>query len=691
MPKFCAFPHASLDKPGRLGLQWRLPKAISPGSNPRPIPNRPEGESMAAERYTQATARAIARRVFDKYGPQIREAAAVNQVRPEWLAGLTGMENPNCREWPDRRSQRYESGVFANLRALRDHGRTPRGKTSYNGVTVAHVRGTSDEALRALSTSYGQCQVMGYYVLTLFSRPLDEIVPGRYLSHQDANKPPMLGHMRDPALHYFFAAYMLAHDPLLRKYASPVRTGRADGPGEPTVFQQICHIWNSGTEWQGGADNLKTWSPHYLYNCGLVAQEYDFLVRANTPGTEDNAIARFADSVPATEPSAQFPYWQPRQQGLVSEPRETMRPPALAVDPAEFALQGTAAPSTQEPMTEVLGQVLHDPSGDGGQSASAVVEGREDDPLELPEQEDTDPRAPFNPLDFAPDDLPAPTHTPVITNIEEAVVYEGQHPRLGPTTFVIDPERPLPGEEEAMRREGTVFDERVTGPDDEGLLDPSDRSNGPNDEGPKPASAMSDIFRHMAPESGTAFPNVSRIPTPAEDAALKPGWKTTEAQLIALVTTLAALWLIFRPSQASTVNSTAAQIVSLIQNIGPIITVGALVWNFTTSRGKTKSNALWANAAAQISNPAPMLAAQGLFGGKLDKVLDAARMGATIAGAVAPGKGGKVAGQVSDILNRVDNKPEGTSVAVTGREVIEALRELDERVYGIEKALRGQR
>ena len=60
-------------------------------------------ELVGFAKYSTSDARIIAERVYNKYGSLIEEVADRYGISPEWLVGMTGMENPNCYEW---------SGVF---------------------------------------------------------------------------------------------------------------------------------------------------------------------------------------------------------------------------------------------------------------------------------------------------------------------------------------------------------------------------------------------------------------------------------------------------------------------------------------------------------------------------------------------------------------------------------------------------
>lgn len=252
---------------------------------------------MAFEKYSPQTARGIAARIALHYSDEL---AAVAQAYPSvsvaWLVGLTGMENPNCREWPGAGSVRFEAGVFAHLASF------AAGKPgSYNGMSAALLRGVGLDVIRALSTSYGQTQIMGYEMLELFSGPDDankstNVILGQILKGDAASTPeevvrlarsigmdgpdslarsPQLSDLRNPSLHYFFTAWWFTHDPVLARLLRLWNEAKAKGqvPGW-FVFEQLCHYWNCGRLWDGNPSHIHTYSPYYMANCEAVAQAF---------------------------------------------------------------------------------------------------------------------------------------------------------------------------------------------------------------------------------------------------------------------------------------------------------------------------------------------------------------------------------------------------------------------------------
>lgn len=194
---------------------------------------------MGFAKYSTSDARIIAERVYNKYGSLIEEAADRYGIPPEWLAGMTGMENPNCYEWPDRRAKRFEAGVFRKLKYVRN----TKGSVYAKKIPHDMLKGLSDEALVNLATSWGQMQIMGYYILTIF-------------------EGSSVAELRDPRRGYLFAGEMMTEDPQLRAYLRAKK------------YDQVCHIWNSGRIWDGTTKGIKTYTPYYMGNCDLVRAEY---------------------------------------------------------------------------------------------------------------------------------------------------------------------------------------------------------------------------------------------------------------------------------------------------------------------------------------------------------------------------------------------------------------------------------
>ncbi|HET6262918.1 MAG TPA: hypothetical protein VFG99_11870, partial [Chloroflexia bacterium] len=79
---------------------------------------------------------------------------------------------------------------------------------------------------------------------------------------------------------------------------------------------------------------------------------------------------------------------------------------------------------------------------------------------------------------------------------------------------------------------------------------------------------------------------------------LKPGHKTTEGRLVGAITaglSVAAALNWTKPDEAQ---EWGQRISILVTNLLPLLALLPVVWHYITSRGKIKSNAIWATASA---------------------------------------------------------------------------------------------
>lgn len=532
-----------------------------------------------SDRYTREQARAIAAQIHKQFGSALAHASSHSGVPEHWLAGLIGMESRRRADgwfyvWPDPRSTRFESGVFSKLTQVRRMG------GSYNNIRREHLAGASDETVRLLASSWGQTQTMGYYLLTLFHVPLNRIVPASLLDHQHANQPPLLAHLRDPQLHPFFACYMLAHDPLLRKWVGarksvPVTGDRSPTPEERDEFclRHAAHIWNSGREWNGNSAGIKTHSPNYMNNVAAVALAYQIVKEANTPGTETRSIAQFADRV------------------------------GQEVGPVEAASPPTASDVGTE----------HD--GAGSQPSQ-------------PAEEQT-PDAPSGP--------------------------------------------PISNWRISVREVAQQLDERI---------DPMSNTHNRDDADFDNLGGVSREGASSGFGEAVAFPaRIERIPNAVEEAALKPGWKTTEGAIVTLAGLVLTIATAFNWTTADGAQDSLARLTTLLNNIGPLMVYLPIVWHFVTSRGKIKSNALRSQAVAQFGGD-PMMA-RGLLGGVIggSSWKDPARYG-SIAD-IASKLGVPGAGMAADALGAATGQRK-----LTDEQIIAGFERIGGRLGKVEEALR---
>jgi hypothetical protein len=202
-------------------------------------------------KYTEHLAHEIAQRIYSKYAERIQSASDFYRIPAHWFAGLTGMENPQCHEYPHPDSMRFERVVYVHLIAVKDGI-----SDSYKGITQSMLKGQTEKDIRNLSTSYGQTQIMGYHLLT----------PAlRLVGFED---------LRNPKTHYGCTGMMFAADHRLGLYCD---TALQHSSADQNAFFRVAHIWNSGWDWDGIQAHIKTYSPDYMGNCWAVAKAYKTL------------------------------------------------------------------------------------------------------------------------------------------------------------------------------------------------------------------------------------------------------------------------------------------------------------------------------------------------------------------------------------------------------------------------------
>jgi hypothetical protein len=152
-------------------------------------------------------------------------------------------------------------------------------------------------------------------------------------------------------------------------------------------------------------------------------------------------------------------------------------------------------------------------------------------------------------------------------------------------------------------------------------------------------------------------------PSNLPSVGTSPGWKSSEGQMTFLFVAISMVltWL-GRPMTTDQIQNGYEMIMGIIQQIGPLIAAGGVLWNYITSRGKAKSNAINATAAMSIGGDAVGLS------GKWGKVLD---IGKAVAGSgIIPGTAGTIA---QSILGTNDNE-----------EVVTVLKDHERRIRGLE-------
>lgn len=182
--------------------------------------------------YTERQAKALASQIHTRFGADIDAATNGTQISPAFLAGLI-----SCEAGKDRKGQikpaatRFEPHVYAKLQKLR--AGTIR---TYNQITRSQILDATDESLKALATSYGLCQIMGWHAInTLHCTVAD---------------------LKDESKHLHLAVKMLE------------LTAGAYLPDEPS---KAMRIWNTGRP-----DGV-TYHADYTANAKAVRDAYEKL------------------------------------------------------------------------------------------------------------------------------------------------------------------------------------------------------------------------------------------------------------------------------------------------------------------------------------------------------------------------------------------------------------------------------
>lgn len=188
--------------------------------------------------HTPTQAKKIAAQIMDQLGQRISYASNAHYmdtaflVPESFLAGLIGVEAGRDRNGKIvETSTRYEPHVYRKLRDVKD-GRL----NSYSNIRRAQIQDAGEAALKALATSYGVTQIMGWWAL-----------------HLDTT----VAEIRDPETHLGYAIKLLEKN--AGKY---IKTGN---------YAAALRIWNTGKP------NGKTHDPSYVANALAVKTAYEVL------------------------------------------------------------------------------------------------------------------------------------------------------------------------------------------------------------------------------------------------------------------------------------------------------------------------------------------------------------------------------------------------------------------------------
>lgn len=207
--------------------------------------------------YTMGQATALALQIYTRFGYKIHLACQGSGIDESFVAGFIGVEAGKDKSGIVENATRFERHVFEKLRALRDGLRG-----SYQSIRRAAIADASDDALRALATSYGLTQIMGWHVIN--------------------NLKCSVGELRDSEKHLLYTIQLL-------KLSSGDFLRRKD-------YGSVLRIWNTGSA------NGKTYHADYVENALKVMHCYASLLKRNKPfQITDNEIK---SAILAVEPTA---------------------------------------------------------------------------------------------------------------------------------------------------------------------------------------------------------------------------------------------------------------------------------------------------------------------------------------------------------------------------------------------------
>lgn len=96
--------------------------------------------------------------IYQNYNEQIEFATKGTEIPPEYLGALISLESHPPGNW---NSIRFEPKIYEKLLRLKNNNEP------FANIPRHKVLSLNDEELKALSTSYGPTQIMGYHCLDL--------------------------------------------------------------------------------------------------------------------------------------------------------------------------------------------------------------------------------------------------------------------------------------------------------------------------------------------------------------------------------------------------------------------------------------------------------------------------------------------------------------------------------------------
>lgn len=253
----------------------------------------------------------------------INIACSNSVVAESFLAGFIGVEAGIDRNGVIRpEAKRFEKGVYEDLISLRDNGFciiAGKRRDNYSGVRRQQIADATDEAIRALATSYGMSQIMGWHVIN--------------------NLKCTISDLRDPQKHLFYTIRLLL-------IVSGDYLRRGD-------LESVLRIWNTGSA------NGNTYHAAYVASALKVKRAYEQVLQENKN--------KFKNSVPPVRQSSLDSETESDNPSPTFEPQTT-----TAVQDMGNTSQGIVTAATQTTIkTENVEVAATSPASSGESAAPA--------------------------------------------------------------------------------------------------------------------------------------------------------------------------------------------------------------------------------------------------------------------------------------------------------------------------------
>jgi hypothetical protein len=229
------------------------------------------------------TLKELAAQIFNRFDKDIFTATLGTNVPPRFVAGLIGNEAGRNYKTGEIKpeAERFEHGVFNHLIAVRDGH-----QKKYGAIVQADLKDASDDAIKALSTSYGVTQIMGWHCIH--------------------NLHCTIADLRNPDKHLFYTVKLLQ----LNGFPRNATDSRMD---------------REMREWNSGSETGKTYHENYVPNAQQVRKYYAELEKTRVTRTLEARVVDTAQDEPLPEP-----------------PPPTLQPKTVAPAPPQSSVQQSA-------------------------------------------------------------------------------------------------------------------------------------------------------------------------------------------------------------------------------------------------------------------------------------------------------------------------------------------------------------